>query len=679
MKNKIGKFLNLVLIFSIFVTSFYTPIKVKAASATYLINTSATYKTCSVKTEPNEGGNWSLPGVAQWLDPGDKVTTIDGDSPVISTNPVCKSAYYHILFGSTPGYVCGDYIGFDSAGTYDQYFRELGFPDSYLPYLNVLKSLHPTWTFRSVQTGLDWNTVLDNESPVGVSLLNTISNPGWLSTAGGAYDYYTDTFYDNIDGKGWYAANRDAVAYYMDPRNFLNGTDIFMFENLKYEESQSASVVSSILSDTFMNGNFTDTDGVVRSYTDTFMEIGKTTGVSPYLLASRVKQEVSVGSTGYSRSVSGNVSGYENYFNYFNINAFATKDSAGNILVDGVTNGLNYAKLRSWDTRYESILGGAQVIGAGYINIDPINIDQNQNTLYSQKWDFVGSLYSHQYMSNIMAPKSEASSIYRAYANLAVLNNTFNFAIPVFNNMPSSTSMPNTGNPNNYLKTLSVNGADITGFDGSKTDYTYYVSTSLPTVKIAGNPVNSGSTISGLGDIVLSSKEQTTTIRVTAQNGATKDYNIKIITPDTIPISVAELANNIGIKNDGTYMSGIAIGTNVDAVINKVKQVNSLATATIKNSNGTVISNISFGTGDKVIITSNNETKEYTVIIYGDATGDGLVSIADLLRVQKRILGQLDLSEPYVKATDVNHDSRTDIADLLKVQKKILGLVEIDQ
>lgn len=37
------------------------------------------------------------------------------------------------------------------------------FPESFKPYLNELKSKHSNWEFTALYTGLDWNTVIDNE------------------------------------------------------------------------------------------------------------------------------------------------------------------------------------------------------------------------------------------------------------------------------------------------------------------------------------------------------------------------------------------------------------------------------------------------------------------------------------------------------------------------------------
>ena len=58
---------------------------------------------------------------------------------------------------------------------------------------------------------------------------------------------------------------------------------------------------------------------------------------------------------------------------------------------------------------------------------------------YLQKFDVVanGGLYSHQYMSNIMAASSEGIRTYNKYSNMGQLSNSFTFLIPVYDNMPN--------------------------------------------------------------------------------------------------------------------------------------------------------------------------------------------------------------------------------------------------
>ena len=56
-------------------------------------------------------------------------------------------------------------------------------------------------------------------------------------------------------------------------------------------------------------------------------------GVSPYFLAARSRQELGVKGSG---SVSGNYGAYKGYYNYYNIGATSGADP--------ISNGLNYAK-----------------------------------------------------------------------------------------------------------------------------------------------------------------------------------------------------------------------------------------------------------------------------------------------------------------------------------------------
>ena len=100
---------------------------------------------------------------------------------------------------------------------------------------------------------------------------------------------------------------------------------------------------------------------------------------------------------------------------------------------------------------------------------------------------------------------------------------------------------------------------------------------------------------------------------------------------------------------------------------------------TNKHINGTTKTSGKFGTGYKVTINSGGTNKTYDVIIYGDANGDGDITILDLLRVQKIILGSANLSGVYKTASDINKDGKVTILDLLKVQNDILGRSKITQ
>ena len=65
-------------------------------------------------------------------------------------------------------------------------------------------------------------------------------------------------------------------------------------------------------------------------------------------------------------------------------------------------------------------------------------IDRGQNTLYLQKFDIVnsdGSLYTNQYMQNLLAPESEANNMLEIYKASETVDSNLNFIIPLYENM----------------------------------------------------------------------------------------------------------------------------------------------------------------------------------------------------------------------------------------------------
>lgn len=389
--------------------------------------------------------------------------------------------------------------------------REAGFPESYLDALDALHKTYPSWKFEAVDTGLKWADVIKNESKNGVNLVPKTSEDAKKSTASGAYDWTTNTW-TIYDGSSWVAAHPDYIAYYMDPRNFLNDTDIFQFESLSYSDAQTEEGVRAILSSTFMNTPVKDADGTTLDYVRAFMEIGKTCSISPYHLASRVRQEQG---TKAGTMISGTYKGYEGYYNYFNIGASGVSSS------QVIQNGLSYAKNAGWDTRYKSLLGGAQVIAKNYISV-------GQDTLYFQKFNVVYAkkLYWHQYMGNLTAAYTEGRKVGQGYTDK---NQAFVFRIPVYAQMPAeAVAFKKKGNPNNYLKSLKVAGKTLTPvFSGDKTEYSLELS-DTGSITISAAPVAPKSVVSITGPKKLRKGTNTYTISCKAENGSKRSYQLKI-------------------------------------------------------------------------------------------------------------------------------------------------------
>ena len=292
-----------------------------------------------------------------------------------------------------------------SAGNYPDVEQ---FPASYQNKLTQLKKAHPNWVFVKQNTGLDWQTVIKNENIGERSLIQTKMGSAYTNGAHGQ--------------PGWSYASEAAIKYYMDPRNFLDETRVFMFEQLTYNPSyHTQSAVQNILNSTFMKGSI---PGDSKTYAAAFFDIGSTLKVSPFHLACRVYQEQGKGE---SALISGTYSGYEGYYNYYNIKASGSSNKAI------IENGLTYAKQQGWNSRYKSLQGGAKILSQNYIL-------KGQDTLYLQKYDVDNSyngLYAHQYMQNIMAPYTESSMVKSAYQSTGAINNSFVFKIPVYLNMPS--------------------------------------------------------------------------------------------------------------------------------------------------------------------------------------------------------------------------------------------------
>lgn len=312
------------------------------------------------------------------------------------------------------------------------------FPNTYQGYLKEIANMHPNWKFTALYTNLDWNYVINQENVFGKNLVPKNYSDSWKNTKEGEYNIEID--------RGWVDSSKEAIEYCMDPRNFLNEIRIFQFETLSYDmNTTSINGIEKILYGTeFYNKqvSYLDSDGknisMSEKYSDLILKASQISLVSPYHLASRIKQEV--GPFLSHNSISGTVEEFKGLYNFYNIGATSSNEYLG-----AIKNGLQYAKdgkgaseeikgkyLIPWNSKERAITGGAIFIGHSYINV-------GQNTIYQQKFDINddrGSLFWHQYMTNILAPYSEAKIIYNGYKKAGLLETSMSFIIPVYENMP---------------------------------------------------------------------------------------------------------------------------------------------------------------------------------------------------------------------------------------------------
>lgn len=323
-----------------------------------------------------------------------------------------------------------------------------GFPASYKTYLRKLHNKYPNWKFVPDNTGVDFFTAVENEASHNRSLIENAYSKYLKSNLAGDYNVSTGKYIAK-DGASWVSASKNCVAYFMDPRNFLDENHIYMFEQLAYDSSsQTQAGVEAILQGSFMYKNnigYIDTAGKYQTtntlYSAQIMTAAKNAKVSAYHIASKILQEI--GSKANSKyagmGASGSVTGtysktYTGIYNFYNIGATSSANP--------IANGLKWAKSgstyqRPWNTPQKSILGGAQYLGEKYINA-------GQNTMYLQRFNVKSngtySIYTHQYMTNISGAASEAASTADAYQSLGIAAHAKTFVIPVFNNMPSESN-----------------------------------------------------------------------------------------------------------------------------------------------------------------------------------------------------------------------------------------------
>lgn len=612
-----------------------------------------------------------------------------------ATSGVCDK-WYKVKSNNKEYYACGDYITIKEELTdeeikdYRTYLKNKGFPDSYLDSLVSLHEKHPNWKFEVFKAEIGFNDMASIEyEKEGRSLLWDSNNSydGYKSTESWAYSYLTDKFRNNYSGGGvnWYAASYNTVAYYLDPRNFLNEKQIFMFETLGYNSLyHTKDGVEKMLKNTFMESGYADNEKT-KTYADAFIDAGIENNVSPYVLVARVIQEV--GSQG-STIVSGTVSGYEGYYNFYNIKATGNQDQI-------ITNGLDYAKKMGWNSPYKAIVGGSAFLSNDYIK-------QGQDTLYLQKWDLFGPAFgNHQYQQNIQAPSTESIGTYNGYNKSALLDNAFVFSIPVFKSIPSSTKLDNKGNPNNYLKSLKVNDKYL--FESATHDTTFDLEfeENVTSLKISATTVNSKAIVSGTGSIAINSAKQSIVVSVIAENGAVRDYVINVKrnvtpadpdkpvdpkpTPSPSPspepkvITIKEALDKVKVKYDEKYFYGYEVNTKIEKIVSDIKNVDKNITVTSYNKEGKVKNSGIIASGDKITIKTSKEEKSYVIVIYGDVNGDGKISSVDYVLIKNHIMKTNLLSEEQLVFADVNKDKKASSVDYVLIKNHIMNISKIVQ
>lgn len=113
-------------------------------------------------------------------------------------------------------------------------------------------------------------------------------------------------------------------------------------------------------------------------------------------------------------------------------------------------------------------------------------------------------------------------------------------------------------------------------------------------------------------------------------------------------------------KPSGNYLTGVSPSTSVSAM--------NSAGYTIYSGSTKVTSGL-VGTG----MTAVSSSATVTIVVTGDVSGDGKITITDVVKLQKYVVGSGSLSGAYAKAADINGDGKVTITDVVQAAQVTVG------
>ena len=295
------------------------------------------------------------------------------------------------------------FLGISKVEAYTQY-KKTGineFPEKYKKYINEISETHPNWTFTAYYTGIGWNEFINNEK--SAHLRNTVIQtalPEWKCSC------------ENV-ASGYACASEDIIAYYADPRNFLNESGIFQFLEMTYNpEIQTVEGVKSIISGTFMNTNITlnteteDTSTIAKINDSNIIavpyvkvsEIANSLGIESYEVrnkSSEVLDNSIIGATGY-------------ILKDINNNKEYTISMLGDVNQDGEIKATDYMKIKNHIMDESTYLDNSQKLAA----------DVNQDGEIKATDYMKIKNYIMDYSASIVLKNTSNSQITMSYADI---------------------------------------------------------------------------------------------------------------------------------------------------------------------------------------------------------------------------------------------------------------------
>lgn len=118
-----------------------------------------------------------------------------------------------------------------------------------------------------------------------------------------------------------------------------------------------------------------------------------------------------------------------------------------------------------------------------------------------------------------------------------------------------------------------------------------------------------------------------------------------------------------GVTVGGSELTGFVPGTSVSSFAASMG-------ATVYTADGTTqVTSGNIATGMIAKIGGSS----YTIVVKGDANGDGAMSISDVVKLQSHVVGRSTLSGAYATAGDLNGDGKISITDVVQAAQVVVG------
>ena len=178
--------------------------------------------------------------------------------------------------------------------------------------------------------------------------------------------------------------------------------------------------------------------------------------------------------------------------------------------------------------------------------------------------------------------------------------------------------------------------------------------------------------------VITAKKEGETTLRAISKENQKITAECKLSVVRKMEDSEIHFDSSLNVNS--LEISGIDYNSNTAADIRNCITT-SLDIEIVNNKNEILKDTDVVGTGSKIKVKENGKVlRQYQIIVYGDANGDGKINSIDLLVLQRHILEIEPIEEIYRKATNINKNGKKPTSvDLLLMQRHILGLQIIEQ